>query len=128
MANNRYITVHEFCNATNTEDLSIEFARQHNLILAADNIWQQHQRNGFCLMGTPNFNVSQDGKSHTKDSLKAALTIIYLWANKLSILQSKNLIGDLVIDDHTYIDWGNFVRGMESHDFDQNFIIDPGEA
>uniref|UniRef100_A0A915K1U5 Uncharacterized protein n=1 Tax=Romanomermis culicivorax TaxID=13658 RepID=A0A915K1U5_ROMCU len=56
MSNNRDITVHEFCNATNTEDLSIEFARQHNLILAADKIRQQHQRNGFCLMGTPNCN------------------------------------------------------------------------
>uniref|UniRef100_A0A915KFF7 Uncharacterized protein n=1 Tax=Romanomermis culicivorax TaxID=13658 RepID=A0A915KFF7_ROMCU len=109
MANKRDITVHEFCNATNTEDLSIEFARQHNLILAADSIRQQHQRNGFCLMGTPNCNVSQDEKSHTKVSLKAALTIIYLWANKLSILQSKNLIGDLVIDDHTYIDWRNYI-------------------
>uniref|UniRef100_A0A915JGC6 Uncharacterized protein n=1 Tax=Romanomermis culicivorax TaxID=13658 RepID=A0A915JGC6_ROMCU len=50
------ITVHEFCNVTNTEDLSIEFAKQHNLILAADNIRQQHQRDGFCLMGTPNCN------------------------------------------------------------------------
>uniref|UniRef100_A0A915HJJ5 Uncharacterized protein n=1 Tax=Romanomermis culicivorax TaxID=13658 RepID=A0A915HJJ5_ROMCU len=57
MASNRDITVHEFCNPTNTEDLSIEFARrQHNLILAADSIRQQHQKNGFCLMGTPNRN------------------------------------------------------------------------
>lgn len=162
----RDISMHEFCDITRSEESSIEFARQNNLLLSVQHIPQQV--NVHCLMGTAGCNgelrearvfnnnrqkyynvmrcsgckkyrsaknaivqgqfrgasannnnaelrsffatASALRKSQTKISIKASLTIVYLWANKLSLIQSKGLIGDLVLNAGTLVDWRNYVR------------------
>lgn len=61
--------------------------------------------------------ISADLRSHTKLPIQSSLAIMYCWSKDLSVLQTKNLLGGIVTQSNTLVDWRNYLREVCQREF-----------